>query len=195
MAPIAHYESDDSNKSAPIVVVSYLLINVNSKNFQIFIQTPQKKTFKNNASTQIRIPEFQSSPGRHLRSETNMENNCTQSIISGAMQKEQNDLEKQHRIRLEKKRESARSSQINETDDQRQHRRENETERSRSSRTDDTEEQRQKRLENDRERTRSSRTNETEEQCHIRLEQQRKRSQANRAKKKLAKRASDNTAI
>ena len=37
MSPIAHYESDNSNKSAPIVVVSYLLINVNSKIFKISI--------------------------------------------------------------------------------------------------------------------------------------------------------------
>ena len=37
MSPIAHYESDDSNKSAPIVVVSCLLVSMNWKNCQIFI--------------------------------------------------------------------------------------------------------------------------------------------------------------
>jgi hypothetical protein len=101
-----------------------------------------------------------------------MENDSTQSIISGAMQQEQNHTEKQHRIQLEKKRKLAHSSRMNETN-----------------------EQRQKRLEKDREGTRSSRTDETEERRQNRLEQQRKRSQANRIKKKLEKRASDNTAV
>jgi hypothetical protein len=147
-----------------------------------------------------------------------MENDSTQSILSGAMQQEQNHTEIEHRIQLEKKRKLAHSSRMNETNEQRQKRLEKNREGTRSSRTDETEEQRQKRLEKDREGTRSSRideteeqrqkrlekdregtrssrTDETEERRQNRLEQQRKRSQANRKKKKLEKRASDNSAI
>jgi len=144
-----------------------------------------------------------------------MENASAQSIISGAMQKDQNDMEQQRRIVLEKKKERARSSRMNETaeqhqirlenkkkrdhlnlatetEEQRQVRLENKKKQDHSSGATETEEQRQTRLENKKKRVHLSRATETEEQRQIRLDQQRKRSQANRAKKKLGKRTSDN---
>jgi hypothetical protein len=121
-----------------------------------------------------------------------MENASAQSIISGAMQKGQNDMEQQRRIVLEKKKERARSSRMNETAEQRQIRLEDKKKRAHFSRATETEEQRQIRLENQKKRDYFSRATETEEQRQIRLDQQRERSQANRAKKKLGKRTSDN---
>ncbi|CAF2838467.1 unnamed protein product [Rotaria sp. Silwood2] len=126
--------------------------------------TPEKRAFKNNTVTQIRIPEFQSSPSRRFRSKDSIENNFTQPIISDAMDKEKNDKKEQRQNRLEKKREQSGSSRRNET-----------------------EEQHRLRLEKNREQTQSSRTNELEEKRQIRLEQQRKRTQTNRVKKKLGK--------
>ncbi|CAF3498345.1 unnamed protein product [Rotaria socialis] len=170
--------------------------------------TPEKKTFKNNATIQIRIPDFQSSPSRRLRSEINIENDSAQSVISTTIHREPKDIKSQHQSRLEKKREYARTSRMNETNDQhqkrlekqkkqsqsrraieteeqRRDRLEKDRERAQSSRMNEAEEQRQNRLEKDRERTRFSRMNETDEQRQIRLEQQRERSEAIRAKKKL----------
>ncbi|CAF3989705.1 unnamed protein product [Rotaria sp. Silwood1] len=80
--------------------------------------TPEKRTFKNNTVSQIRMPEFQSSPSRRLRSEDNIENNFTQPIISDSMNKEKNDKKEQHQNRLEKKREQSESSRMNETEEQ-----------------------------------------------------------------------------
>ncbi|CAF3780896.1 unnamed protein product, partial [Rotaria socialis] len=94
------------------------------------VMTPEKKTFKNNATIQIRIPEFQSSPSRRLRSEINIENDSAQSIISTTIQREPKDIESQHQSRLKKKRECARSRRMNETDDQRQKRLEKQREQS-----------------------------------------------------------------
>src|SRR5205085_1786506 len=91
---------------------------------------PEKKTFKNNAVTQIRVPEFQSSPSRRLRREGNIGNDSAQSIISGSMQKEKNDKEQQRQIQLEKKRERSRLSRTNETEEQRQIRLEQQRKRS-----------------------------------------------------------------
>ncbi|CAF1215625.1 unnamed protein product [Rotaria sordida] len=200
LSPAIHYESDNSNQPTPIVV------------------TPEKKTLKNNTVTQIRIPEFQSSLSRRLRTGDNIGIDSTQSTNPGTMQNSQNDLAEQHQSRLDKLKEQARISRMNETDEQRQNRLEKQKQRAQSSRTgeaeehrqlrlekqktrnqsnqsNETAEQRQNRLEKKRERTRSNRTNETEEQRLIRLEQQRKRSQANKRKRKLEKRASDNSAI
>ncbi|CAF4690682.1 unnamed protein product, partial [Rotaria socialis] len=92
--------------------------------------TPEKKTFKNNATVQIRIPAFQSSPSRRLRSEINIEKDSAQSIISTTIHREPKDIKSQHQSRLKKKRECARSSRMNETDEQRQIRLEQQRERS-----------------------------------------------------------------
>jgi hypothetical protein len=168
--------------------------------------------------TQVRIPEFQSSPSRRLRNENNIENAFSQSDIPVLVQKKQNDEEKQRQIRLEKKRERSRSNRANESDEQRQIRlrkdrerkqsnRANDTEkerqirleknkkRNRSNRTNETEEQREIRLAKNREQTRSGRTNETEEQYRIRLEKQKKLSQKNRNKKELEKQSQGNNDI
>jgi len=42
MSPIAHYESDDSNKSAPFVVVSYLSVNMNSQHYRLHLKSLHK---------------------------------------------------------------------------------------------------------------------------------------------------------
>ncbi|CAF1397260.1 unnamed protein product [Rotaria sordida] len=197
LSPSVQREFDTNNQSASILV------------------TPEKQTFKNNSVIQIRIPEFQLTPSRRLRSEINIDTLSCQSIIPDEMLKDQNNKEEQRQIRLEKKRERVRSNLMNETEEQRRNRLEKDRERTRSRRMNETdeqhqnrlekdrhrihssqmndiEEQRQNRLEKKREQTRSSRMNETEEQRQNRLEQQRKRSQANREKKKIEKRASHN---
>ncbi|CAF1325294.1 unnamed protein product [Adineta steineri] len=45
-------------------------------------KTPEKKTFKNNAVAQIRIPEFESSPNRRVRSDISIESERTKAISS-----------------------------------------------------------------------------------------------------------------
>ncbi|CAF5161939.1 unnamed protein product, partial [Rotaria magnacalcarata] len=177
MSTAMSFEFDDSNQSTSNVM------------------TPEKKTFKNNATIQIRIPDFQSSPSRRLRSEINIENDSAQSVISTTIHREPKDIKSQHQSRLEKKREYARTSRMNETNDQRQKRLEKQKKQSQSRRAIETEEQRRDRLEKDRERTRFSRMNETDEQRQIRLEQQRERSEAIRAKKKLKNHASNSNTV
>ncbi|CAF4308423.1 unnamed protein product [Rotaria sp. Silwood2] len=157
------------------------------------VVTPEKKTFKNNTVTQIRVPEFQSSPSRRLRSGDNVGNDSVQSNISDSIQKEKNNKEERRQIQLKKKREWSRSSRMNEREEQRQIRLQKDRERSRSSRIKETEEQCQNRLQKDRERTQSNRKNESQEQRQIRLEQQKKRSQVNRTKKKFDKQKNENT--
>ncbi|CAF2742492.1 unnamed protein product [Rotaria sp. Silwood2] len=180
--------------------------------------TPEKRALKNNTVTQIRIPEFQSSPSRRFRSEGSIENNFTQPITSNTMNKEKNDKKEQHQNRLEKKREQSGSSRMNESEKQRQIRLDKERNRSRSrriteteeqhqirleknreqtqfSRTNESEKQRQIRLEKNKEQTQSSRTNESEEKRQIRLQQQKKRTQTSRVKKKVGKQMHENIDI
>ncbi|CAF2129299.1 unnamed protein product [Rotaria magnacalcarata] len=140
--------------------------------------TPEKKTFKNNVPTQIRIPEFPSSPNRRLRTEINPENELAQLIASKETQKEQDNTKTQRQSRLEKKREWARSNRSNETNEQRQKRLEKQKNRNKVNRLIETEEQRQSRLKNVRERTQSIRRNETEEQRQSRLQNDRERTQS-----------------
>ncbi|CAF1375663.1 unnamed protein product [Rotaria sordida] len=142
--------------------------------------TPEKKTFKNNAVTQIRMPEFQSSPSRRLRSEENIENDTALPITSSSIQKEKNGKEEKRQIRLEKKRQQSRSNRINETEEQRQIRLEKKREQSRSSRANETEEQRQIRLKQKREQSRSTRANQIEEQRQIRLQKKREQDRSSR---------------
>ncbi|CAF1331055.1 unnamed protein product [Adineta steineri] len=124
----------------------------NNQLASVFV-TPEKKTFRNNATIQIRIPEFQSFPSRRLRSKINIDTDSSQSIMSDTMLHHQNDKEEQRQIRLEKKKELVRSSRLNAT-----------------------EEERQNRLRGERHRSQTSRKNQTEEHRLNRLEQQRKRS-------------------
>ncbi|CAF1039182.1 unnamed protein product [Adineta steineri] len=151
LSPNNQNESDDYN---------------NSTSFNI---TPQKNTFKNSTAVQIRIPEFQSSPNRRLRTDDTIENGPTELIVSGSIQNGKNDKEKQRQIQLEKKRQDSRSRRMRET-----------------------EQQTQDRLEKDRERHQLIRTNEPEEQHQTRLEQQRKLSKNNRLKKKIEKQLNEN---
>jgi hypothetical protein len=46
MSPVAHYEYDDSNKSAPIIVVGYLLVSKNSKNFEIVFRLLKRRPLR-----------------------------------------------------------------------------------------------------------------------------------------------------
>ncbi|CAF1536996.1 unnamed protein product [Adineta ricciae] len=156
------------------------------------IVTPEKKTIKNNAATQVRVPDFQSSPSRRLRSENSNGNDVVQPNVSRSMQMEKNDKEERRQIQLQKKRERSRTSRMNETEEQRQYRLQKDRERNRSIRQGELEEQHQSRLQKDRKRVQSSRRNETEEQYRIRLEQQKKRSKSTRTKKQLEKQENDN---
>ena len=135
---------------------------------------------KNNAPTKIRIPEFQSSPSRRLRTEVNPESNSAQSITSDKITRKQDDIERQHQTRLETKRELARKSRMDETDDERQQRLEKQKSRSQLNRAIETEEQHQNRLNIERERAESNRRNETEEQRQNRLQIDRERVGSNR---------------
>ncbi len=135
---------------------------------------------KNNTTTQIRIPEFQSSPSRRFRRENTIDDNITQPSVPNPKEKTTYDKEEQCQLRLEKQRERSRSNRAKETEEQRQIRLEKNRERNRSNRTKEPEEQRQARLEKKREQIKSTRTKETEEQRQIRLEKQRERSKSNR---------------
>ena len=114
---------------------------------KISFRLQRKERLKNNTITQIRVPEFQSSPSRRLRSEDNIGNVSNQSIITDSIQKEKDDKEEQRRIQLEKKRERSQSSRMNGTEEQRQIRLEKKKEQIQSSRTNESEEQRQIRTE------------------------------------------------
>ncbi|CAF4266885.1 unnamed protein product, partial [Adineta steineri] len=57
----------------------------NNNQLESVLATPEKKTLKNNAAIQIRIPEFQSSPSKRLRSEINIDTDSSQSIMSDTM--------------------------------------------------------------------------------------------------------------
>ncbi|CAF4125373.1 unnamed protein product [Adineta steineri] len=177
MSRLIQHERDNNNQLASVLA------------------TPEKKTFKNNVAIQIRIPEFQSSPSRRLRSVINIDTDSSQSIMSDIMLHDQNDKEEQRQIRLEKKKQLVRSSRLNATEDERQNRLDANKRRTQSSRKNGTEEERQNRLDANKRRTQSIRKNATEEERQNRLEQQRKRSQANREKKKNEKRMSDNISI
>ncbi|CAF1457668.1 unnamed protein product [Rotaria sp. Silwood1] len=147
----------------------------------LIVVTPEKRTYKNKAVTQIRIPEFQSSPSKRLRSEENIENDTTQPITSSSIQKKTNDKEEKRQLLLEKKRQRSRSSRMNETEEQRQIRLQKKREQTRSSRMNEPEEQRQNRLQKLKERNISSRANETAEQRQTRLQKLKERSTSSRA--------------
>ncbi|CAF1684926.1 unnamed protein product, partial [Adineta ricciae] len=160
-----------------------ILNEVNSQSASIVV-TPEKRTVKNNSITQIRIPEFQSSPSRRRRNENNTTNDFIQTDVSMEIETEKNDKEERRQIQLQKKRERSRSTRMNETAEQREIRIQKEKERTQANRTNETEEGRGIRLQKEKERTQANRTNETEEGRGIRLQKDRERSQANRAKKK-----------
>ncbi|CAF1498257.1 unnamed protein product [Adineta steineri] len=166
LAPNQQYDFDQRNQ--------LLLSNV---------KTPEKKTFKNNAVAQIRIPEFESSLSRRVRSDINIETERTKATSPIAIEQAQTNMEEEHENRLAKDRERVRLRRINATEEQRQNRLAKDRERARSRRESDPEEQRQDRLAKDRERTRSRRRNETDDQYQLRINYQRDRSQANRTEK------------
>ncbi|CAF4172245.1 unnamed protein product [Rotaria sordida] len=164
-----------------VPLLSPPILNEFSSQSVSLVVTPEKKTFKNNAVTQIRVPEFQSSLSRRLRSEDNSGNDFVQTNVSSTMEKEKDDKEERRQIQLQKKSERSRSSRMNETEEHRQIRLQKEKERSRASRMTETEEQRQVRLEKMDERNQSSRANESEEQRQIRLEKMKETNQSSRA--------------
>ncbi|CAF1186007.1 unnamed protein product [Adineta steineri] len=133
LAPNQQYDFDHRNQ--------LLLSNV---------KTPEKKIFKNNAVAQIRIPEFESSANRRVRSVINIENEHNKATSPIAIEQAQTNMEEEHENRLAKDRERVRLRRINAT-----------------------EEQRQDRLAKDRERARSRRRNETDDQYQLRINYQR----------------------
>ncbi|CAF4228792.1 unnamed protein product, partial [Adineta steineri] len=160
LAPNQQYDFDHRNQ--------LLLSNV---------KTPEKKTFKNNAVAQIRIPEFKSSPNRRVRSDINIESERTKPTSPNAIEQAQADTEEEHENRLSLLRERARLRRVNQTEEQRQNQLAKDRERTQSRRESQAEEQRQDRLAKDRERTRCRRRNETDDQYQLRINYQRDRTE------------------
>ncbi|CAF4279712.1 unnamed protein product, partial [Adineta steineri] len=143
-------------------------------------KTPEKKTFKNNAVAQIRMPEFESSPNRRVRSDINIESERTKAISPIAIEQAQANIEEEHENRLSLLRERARLRRVNQTEEQRQNRLAKDRERTRSRRESQAEEQRQDRLAKDRERARSRRESDPEEQRQDRLAKDKERARSSR---------------
>ncbi|CAF1182332.1 unnamed protein product [Adineta ricciae] len=136
-----------------------------------FSQTPEKKTTKNNHNSHVRIPEFQCSPSRRLRSETSTNSDHVQIINLDTMKQNEMEREDQHQMRLITLKDRARLRRSSETDAQRQNRLRRDRERARSRRANETQEQRQGRLEQKKEYARAARVDESEEEHQSRLEQ------------------------
>nr|AEN94422.1 hypothetical protein [Adineta vaga] len=181
-------------------------------------KTPEKKSVKNNVAAQIRMPEFESSPNRRLRSDKHTTSNPMQLINFEVIEQCSIENKEQHQMRLSILKERARSRRNSETDQQRedrlkkvreraQSRRMNETENERNSRLEqnkqriesirisETENERENRLDQERERVQSQRMNETDEEHQLRINHQQIRSQANRIKKRFNKQESGNKNI
>ena len=158
----------------------------------LFSQTPEKKTTKNNIDTHVRIPEFQSSPNRRLRSESNTSSDRVQLINSDIMEQNERERDEQHQMQLVTLRDRARLRRNSETETQRQDRLRKDRERAETRRANETQDQRRDRLEQKREHARITRTNESEEEHQSRIDRQRERTQSNRNNKQFEKRAIDN---
>ncbi|CAF4264284.1 unnamed protein product, partial [Adineta steineri] len=130
LAPNQQYDLDHRNR--------LLLSNV---------KTPEKKTFKNNAVAQIRIPEFESSPNRRVRSGIIIESERIKAISPIAIEQAQANIEEEHENRLSLLRERARLRRVNQMEEQRQNRLAKVRERTRSRRKSERQEQRQSQLE------------------------------------------------
>ncbi|CAF1299046.1 unnamed protein product [Adineta ricciae] len=187
MSPGIRYESDSTSRIK--------LIN----------NTPEKKTTKNNIDTHVRIPEFQSSPSRRLRSETDTTNGHVQVIDVDTTGQNEREREDQHQMRLatlrdrahrlRKDRARAESRRARETQEARQNRLEQMKGHARTSRMNESEDDRRDRLEQMKGHARNGRMDESEEGYQIRIDHQRKRSQVNRINKKLEKQAINNTIL
>ncbi|CAF3345376.1 unnamed protein product [Rotaria sp. Silwood2] len=84
MSPSAYDDSDNISHQSVLKIV-----------------TPEKRTSKNNASIQIRIPEFQSSPSRRRRSERSNETGFAQSAATDAIREAQNGIHEQRQSAIE----------------------------------------------------------------------------------------------
>ncbi|CAF1475686.1 unnamed protein product [Adineta steineri] len=177
MSPSKQYQSDHNNQ------------------LMLTLTTPEKKTYKNNAVVQIRIPEFSSSPSGHLRSEADIESENIESTSFPTTVQDQTNIGEQRQTRLSLLNERARSRRRNETTQQTQDRLAKVRERTQSRRANETEKQTQTRLEKNKERAQSIREGETDEQYQSRIDRQRKRSQSNRNSKKVVNYASDNETV
>ncbi|CAF4778660.1 unnamed protein product [Rotaria sp. Silwood1] len=168
------------------------------------VVTPEKRTFKNNAPIQVRIPEYQSSPSRRRRSEHSNETGFAQSTATDAIREAQNGIHEQHqsameqqiqpnqenlanetmkhrRIQLEKQKQRNQRNRSDETAEERRTRLEKQKQRDQSNRSNEAAEERQTRLENQKQRVQSMRSNETAEERQTRLEKQKQRNQSNRS--------------
>ncbi|CAF1374461.1 unnamed protein product, partial [Adineta steineri] len=144
------------------------------------VKTPEKKTFKNNTVAQIRMPEFESSFNRRVRSDINIESERTKAISPITIEQAQANIEEEHENRLSLLRERARLRRVNQTEEQRQNRLAKDRERTRSRRESQAEEQRQDRLAKDRERARSRRESDPKEQRQDRLAKDKERARSSR---------------
>ncbi|CAF4580117.1 unnamed protein product, partial [Rotaria sp. Silwood2] len=145
------------------------------------VVTPEKRTFKNNTPIQIRIPEFQSSPSRRLRSEHSNETSFAQSNATDAIREAQNGIHEKRQSSIEQQIKPNQENLVNETAEHRRIRLEKQKQRDQSNRSNETSEERQGRLKNQNQRTKSNRLNETVEERRIRLGRQKQRDQSNRS--------------
>ncbi|CAF4413860.1 unnamed protein product [Rotaria sp. Silwood2] len=163
MSPSAYDDSDNISHQSVLKIV-----------------TPEKRTSKNNASIQIRIPEFQSSPSRRRRSERSNETGFAQSAATDAIREAQNGIHEQRQSAIEQQINPNQENLVNETAEHRRIRLEKQKQRDQSNRSNETNEKRKIRLENQNQRTKSNRLNETSEERKIRLEDKNQRIKSNR---------------
>ncbi|CAF3376885.1 unnamed protein product, partial [Rotaria socialis] len=125
------------------------------------IVTPEKRTSKNNAPIQIRIPEFQSSPSRRRRSEHSSNTGFVQSAATDAIRETQIGIHEQRQSAIEQQINPNQENLVNETAEHRRIRLEKQKQRDQSNRSNETNEKRKIRLENQNQRTKSNRLHET----------------------------------
>lgn len=131
---------------------------------------------KNNYSSTVRIPTFESSPSRRRRIDNQTYvNNINSAVVSNEA------MNVEHSVLLQKKSDIARMARQQETPVQRQMRLEKQRSRSQSRIANETEEQRMIRLEKQRERKKSKINNETEEERQTRLVKDSKHARSKRA--------------
>lgn len=128
----------------------------------------------------MRVPEFDESSSRRLRTEIDLGNNTSKWKPSTLRSTDTNSVEQERQILLARKRERMQIARMNETEEERQSRLEMEKERVRSARINETEAERQSRLEIEKDKSRNRRKNETEQQYQYRLEKAKDRIQLSR---------------
>ncbi|CAF1499018.1 unnamed protein product, partial [Adineta ricciae] len=88
------------NHFVPLMSASIRHEYVGGSQMKLINKTPEKKTTKNNHNSHVRIPEFQSSPSRRLRSETSTNSDHVEIVNLDTMEQNEMKREGQHPMRL-----------------------------------------------------------------------------------------------